>query len=120
MNASDAGAERAFYLEAFNGDGGYTFDRIGRGTVRIESTTVALIGGIQPSKLAPLVRGAASGQADDGLIQRLQLAVWPDLSVVRGSGETASHARAPKPTTWRYSSAWMTCPGLTRLIQMFQ
>jgi len=41
---------------------------------------VALIGGIQPSKLAPLVRGAANGQADDGLIQRLQLAVWPDLS----------------------------------------
>jgi hypothetical protein len=80
MNASDAGAERAFYLEAYNGDSSYTYDRIGRGTTRIESVTVALIGGIQPSKLAPLVRGAANGQMDDGLIQRLQLAVWPDLS----------------------------------------
>lgn len=79
MNASDAGAERAFWLEAFNGTGSYTFDRIGRGCTRIESVTVALIGGIQPSKLAPLVRGAASGQSDDGLIQRFQMAVWPDL-----------------------------------------
>jgi len=80
MNASDAGVDRAFYLEAYNGDGSYTYDRIGRGTVRIESATLALIGGIQPSKLAPLVRAAANGQNDDGLIQRLQLAVWPDLS----------------------------------------
>lgn len=80
MNASDAGEERAFYLEAYNGDGSYTFDRIGRGTIRIDSANVALIGGIQPSKLAPLVKGAASGRADDGLVQRLQLAVWPQLS----------------------------------------
>lgn len=80
MNASDAGAERAFWLEAFNGTGSYTFDRIGRGSTRIESVTVALIGGIQPSKLAPLVRGSVSGQADDGLIQRFQLAVWPAMA----------------------------------------
>jgi hypothetical protein len=80
MNASDAGQDRAFYLEAFNGDGSYTYDRIGRGTVRIESCTLAMIGGIQPSKLMPLVRGAVTGQADDGLLQRLQLAVWPEAS----------------------------------------
>ena len=80
MNASDAGQDRAFYLEAFNGTGSYTFDRIGRGTQRIESACIALVGGIQPSKLAPLVRGAISGQSDDGLLQRLQIAVWPELS----------------------------------------
>ena len=80
MNARDAGQDRAFYLEAYNGDGGFTFDRIGRGTVRIESCSLAMIGGIQPSKLMPLVRGAVTGQADDGLLQRLQLAVWPEPS----------------------------------------
>lgn len=37
-----------------------------------------LRGGIQPSKLAPLVQSAVNGKNDDGLIQRLQLAVWPD------------------------------------------
>lgn len=80
MNASDAGQDRAFYLEAFNGTGSYTYDRIGRGTQRIESACIALIGGIQPSKLMPLVRGAIGGQSDDGLLQRLQIAVWPEPS----------------------------------------
>jgi hypothetical protein len=37
-----------------------------------------MIGGIQPSRFAPIIRGAVSGQNNDGLIQRLQLAVWPD------------------------------------------
>jgi hypothetical protein len=71
-------SERAFYLEAFNGDGKYTYDRIGRGTIHIEHCTLSLIGGIQPTKLAPLVRAALGGTNNDGLVQRLQLPVWPD------------------------------------------
>lgn len=78
MEKEEYASERAFYLEAFNGDGSFTFDRIGRGTVHIENCTLGLIGGIQPSRLAPIVRGAVEGATDDGLIQRLQLAVWPD------------------------------------------
>ncbi|MBA6257447.1 MULTISPECIES: YfjI family protein [unclassified Colwellia] len=70
--------DRAFYLECFDGDATYKVDRIMRGTIIIENCTLSLIGGIQPSKLAPLIRGAANGTSDDGLIQRLQLAVWPD------------------------------------------
>ena len=71
-------ADRAFYLECFDGDATFKVDRIMRGTIIIEHCTLSLLGGIQPSKLAPLVKGAVSGQSDDGLIQRLQLAVWPD------------------------------------------
>lgn len=37
-----------------------------------------MIGGIQPSRIVSLVRAAFSGELDDGLIQRLQLAVYPD------------------------------------------
>lgn len=70
--------DRAFYLECFDGDATYKVDRIMRGTIIIENCTLSLIGGIQPSKLAPLIRGAVNGTSDDGLIQRLQLAVWPD------------------------------------------
>ncbi|WNC69946.1 YfjI family protein [Thalassotalea nanhaiensis] len=70
--------ERAFYLECFDGDGTYKFERITRKSIVIEHCTLSLIGGIQPAKLAPLIRGAVSGVSDDGLIQRLQLAVWPD------------------------------------------
>ena len=71
-------SERAFYLEAFNGDGRFTYDRIGRGTVHIENCTISIIGGIQPSRIAPIVRGALAGTSNDGLIQRLQMTVWPD------------------------------------------
>jgi hypothetical protein len=72
--------DRAFYLECFDGDGHYVYDRIGRGTIDIQSCTLSVIGGIQPSKIIPIVRSATKGTVDDGLIQRLQLAVWPDAS----------------------------------------
>lgn len=78
MSREEFQGERAFYLEAFNGDGRFTYDRIGRGTVHIENCTLSVIGGAQPSRIAHLVRGAQTGEADDGLVQRLQLAVWPD------------------------------------------
>lgn len=78
MSREEFQGERAFYLEAFNGDGQFTYDRIGRGTVHIENCTLSVIGGAQPSKIAHLVRGALTGENDDGLVQRLQLAAWPD------------------------------------------
>lgn len=72
--------DRAFYLEAFNGDASFKYDRIGRGTVEIEMATLSLVGGVQPARIAPIVRGAVTGSSADGLVQRLQLAVWPNLS----------------------------------------
>jgi Protein of unknown function (DUF3987) len=78
MESEEYQSERAFYLEAFNGDGQYCYDRIGRGTIPIENCTLSIIGGVQPARISPLVRGAATGVSDDGLIQRLQLTVWPD------------------------------------------
>lgn len=79
LDREDRSNDRAFFLEAFNGCGSYTYDRIGRGTVHIESVTLSLIGGIQPSKLQPYIWNAVNqAVGDDGLIQRFQLAVWPD------------------------------------------
>jgi hypothetical protein len=72
---------RAFYLESWNGNGRYTYDRIGRGTLDITAATVSVIGCIQPGPLADYLRSAInSGAGDDGLVQRFQLAVWPDVS----------------------------------------
>lgn len=78
MESEEYAGERAFYLECFNGSGRFTYDRIGRGTVDIANCTLSIIGGVQPSRIAPIVRGALTGETNDGLIQRLQLAVWPD------------------------------------------
>lgn len=72
---------RAFFLEAWNGNGDFTCDRIGRGTVRVEAVTVSILGAIQPGPLSDYLRQAVrSGVGDDGLLQRFQLAVWPDTS----------------------------------------
>ena len=72
---------RAFYLQSYDGNQGYTFDRIGRGTVHIPRVCLAMIGGIQPGRVQEYVRGAvAGGSADDGLLQRFGLAVWPDTA----------------------------------------
>lgn len=78
LDRNEFQSERAFYLEAFNGNSPYVFDRIGRGTINIPALTLSMIGGIQPSRIAPIVRGAVSGSGDDGLLQRLQMTVWPD------------------------------------------
>ncbi|NNA91281.1 YfjI family protein [Pseudomonas brenneri] len=78
IQSEEGSVARAFYLECFDGNGSFTYDRIGRGTIFIESCCLSLIGGIQPSRIASLVSAAISGELDDGLIQRLQLAVYPD------------------------------------------
>ena len=71
---------RAFYLEAWNGSGRYTYDRIARGTIDIEAATVSIIGGIQPGPLRGYLNDAVtSGKQDDGLLQRFQVTVWPDV-----------------------------------------
>ena len=73
--------DREFYLEAWNGIGAFTVDRIGRGTLHIPALCISIMGTIQPGKLRAYLAAAAEGGAgDDGLIQRFQLAVWPDIS----------------------------------------
>jgi putative DNA primase/helicase len=72
-------ADRAFYLEAWNGTSSFTYDRIGRGTIEIDAACVSVLGSIQPGPLsAYMARAAHGGAADDGLVQRLQVVVWPD------------------------------------------
>lgn len=72
---------RAFYLQAYDGNQGYTVDRIGRGTRHIPRACLAMLGGIQPGKVQSYVREAvAGGSGDDGLLQRFGLAVWPDVN----------------------------------------
>ena len=43
---------RQFYLEAWNGNGRFTYDRIGRGTVDIKACCLSILGGIQPGRLS--------------------------------------------------------------------
>ena len=72
---------RAFYLESWAGDKSFKVDRIKRGSTRIPRACVSVLGGIQPGPISSLMRELQhNAKANDGLLQRFQLAVWPDLS----------------------------------------
>jgi hypothetical protein len=72
--------DRSFFCEAWNGTGSYTYDRIGRGTLHIPAACLSVLGGIQPLPLSVYLREAFAHGQDDGLIQRFQLMVWPDVT----------------------------------------
>lgn len=78
MERKEYQSDCGFYLKAFNGYGGFTYDRIGRGTIYIPNATVSIIGGIQPSRIIPFIKEILYGKNDDGLLQRFQMLVWPN------------------------------------------
>jgi putative DNA primase/helicase len=81
LDREEYAATRGFFLTAWNGTSGYTFDRIVRGRKHIDAACLSLLGGTQPGRIAEYMRRAVSGGAgDDGLIQRFGLLVWPDQS----------------------------------------
>ena len=72
--------ERAFFLETWDGDGDFTFDRVGRGTVYTSHLCLSVFGGLQPARLRQYLADAVTGGAgDDGFVQRFQILVWPDV-----------------------------------------
>ena len=78
--------ERGFFLSAWNGDTPYTMDRIGRGSVHVDACCVSMLGGIQPARLRSYLADALiDGPQNDGLFQRFQVLVFPDI-----------------PKSWRY------------------
>ncbi len=95
--------DRAFYCEAWNGTSAYTYDRIGRGTLHIRAACLSVLGGIQPGPLERYLREVFGGRGDDGLLQRFQLAVWPD-----GAGP------------WRHVDRWPDAAARARVVEIFQ
>jgi hypothetical protein len=73
-------ADRAFYLESWNGNGSFSVDRIGRGSLHVPAVCVSVLGGIQPGPLTTYVTDALEeAEKADGLLQRFQVLVYPDL-----------------------------------------
>jgi len=73
----DKSVDRAYYLEAWNGYGSYTTDRIGRGTIHTENMCVSMFGNTQPDKILRYLMKAIKGD-NDGLLQRLQILIYPE------------------------------------------
>lgn len=70
--------DRTFYLEAWNGTASFDTDRIGRGSIFIPNLCLSVFGGIQPDKLTGFLEQAAGALANDGMLQRFQMLVYPD------------------------------------------
>jgi hypothetical protein len=81
-------ADRAFFLEAWDGRNPYDVDRIGRGSLHVPALCLSILGGIQPGPLMNYVQDALSeGEKADGLLQRFQVLVWPDTRKYSRSDE---------------------------------
>jgi len=72
-------AARGFYLTGWSGTGGYSFDRVGRGSITLDRYCLSVFGGFQPDRVKAYVQFSQRGSSkNDGLLQRFQLLVWPD------------------------------------------
>lgn len=108
-------SDRAFYLEGWNGNSNHTCDRIGRGTTYVEQCCISLFGGIQPAKLEVYLM-AASSYENDGLVQRLQMLVYPDPPAYKlvdrypdTSAKNKVFAIAKELSTMSFEQAGATC-----------
>jgi hypothetical protein len=70
--------ERAFFLEAWNGNQSFHTGRIGRGHISSPNLCASIFGGIQSDKLTVYLEQAAHALANDGMLQRFQVLVYPD------------------------------------------
>lgn len=72
--------DKAFFLEAWNGNSPYLVDRIQRGSMRVSNLCLSIIGTIQPTTLSNYFSKFFTGIVNDGFIQRFQILVYPDTS----------------------------------------
>jgi hypothetical protein len=79
LESEEYQGERAFYLETWSGKEPLRIDRIGRGSLSGEAACLSIVGGLTPSTLDSFVRRAYSGERNDGMLERYQLVVYPDL-----------------------------------------
>jgi hypothetical protein len=103
--AKASGADRAFFLQAFNG-GPNVVDRVGRGIIPIDNLLVAICGGIQPDRLRQF-----SDLTDDGLWQRFVVTIVAPAT--RGLDES------PTSAVTDYANAinrLLTVPGRTQAV----
>jgi hypothetical protein len=79
LDREEKASARGFFLSGWGGNQGYTFDRIGRGTIRIPAVNLSVIGTSQPKRLGAYIASSLRN-LDDGMVQRLQLMSMPDLN----------------------------------------
>jgi len=76
-------ADRGFFLQSWSGNESFSVDRIGRGSLHVPAVCLSLFGNVQPTRLQHYMSdtiAGASGPNNDGMFQRFQILVCPDVS----------------------------------------
>ncbi len=103
LDREDKAGVRQQFLTLWNGQGRLNIDRIMRGETVVESPCVSLFGCATPGGLSDYVSAAVrGGRGDDGLVQRLQITVWPD-----------------SPKEYRHVDRWPDSPSRKKLADLF-
>lgn len=73
--------ERQFHLTCWNGDQGYTYDRIREGrSLHAKYCCTSMLGCLPPARLRSYLNDVIEdAPGNDGLMQRFQVSVYPDL-----------------------------------------
>lgn len=91
-------SDRPLLLEAYNPRAEFTMDRISRDSVHAQIVTLALLGGIQPERLAPMMKQSVDKGGHDGFLARFQFVVRAELqglpSPIDRAPDTAARERA--------------------------
>ena len=104
LDKQDMAGVRQQYLTLWNGYGRLNIDRVGRGETVVEHPCLSLFGCATPGGIGDYVAAAMrGGRGDDGLIQRLQILVWPD-----------------SPFEYRHVDRWPNSEARARLVEVFE
>lgn len=104
LDRQDMAGVRQQFLTLWNGLGRLNIDRVGRGETVVEHPCLSVFGCATPGGIADYVAAALrGGRGDDGLIQRLQVLVWPD-----------------SPKEYRHVDRWPDSPARDRLVAVFE
>jgi putative DNA primase/helicase len=104
LDRQDMAGVRQQFLTLWNGVGRLNIDRVGRGETVVEYPCLSLFGCATPGGIGDYVAAALrGGRGDDGLIQRLQILVWPD-----------------SPKEYRQVDRWPDSPARDRLVAVFE
>lgn len=104
LDRQDMAGVRQQFLTLWNGQGRLNIDRVGRGETVVDSPCLSLFGCATPGGIGDYVTAALrGGRGDDGLIQRLQILVWPD-----------------SPKEYRQVDRWPDSTARNRLMSIFE
>ncbi len=100
LDREERASARGFFLSGWNGSESYTFDRIARGTIRIQAVNISLFGTTQPDRIARYMADSLQ-RFNDGMVQRLQLLAWPDFTGAYVECDRAALSAA-RQAAWRF------------------